>query len=60
MSCFRFGPQGHMVEIPAPLSGMGFDLERDVTTSELVSGERSVYRTPLGFKSFSMDWLNPR
>lgn len=56
MSCFRFGPQGHMVEIPAPSTGMGFDLNRDVTISELVSGERSVYRTPLGFKSFDMSW----
>lgn len=45
-----------MVKIPAPSSGMGFDLNRDVTTSELVSGGRSVYRTPLGFKSFSMNW----
>lgn len=44
------------MEIPAPKSGLGFDLNRDVTTTELVSGGRSVYRTPLGYKSFNMSW----
>lgn len=57
MSCgILFGPLGHMVEIPAPKSGMGFDLNRDVTASELVSGGRAVYRTPLGYKAFNMSW----
>lgn len=57
MSCgMLFGPLGHMVEIPAPKSGMGFDLNRDVTTSELVSGGRTVYRAPTGYKSFDMSW----
>lgn len=44
------------MEIPAPKSGLGFDLNRDVTTTELVSGGRAVYRTPLGYKAFSMSW----
>lgn len=57
MSCnILFGPQRRMVEIPAPKSGMSFGLNRGVTTSELVSGGRAVYRTPLGYKTFDMTW----
>lgn len=56
MGNIRFGTLTHMQTIPAPESGMGFDLNRDTETTELVSGGRSIYRAPSGYKSYSMSW----
>lgn len=51
-----FGVPGNIQEIPLPKTGMGIDLETDTEVTQLVSGGRSVYRAPTGFKSFNMTW----
>ena len=52
----RFGPLNNVKEVPAPLSGMSFGLNRDTEITELVSGGRSIYRAPTSYKSFDMSW----
>lgn len=51
-----FGPIGRQVEIPWPQSGMGADNNLTTETTELLSGEQSVYRAPVTYKSFNMSW----
>lgn len=51
-----FGVPGNIQEIPAPLSGMGFESNADSEVTDLVSGGRSVYRAPTTYKTFSMNW----
>lgn len=52
----RFGTLANLKDFPAPKSGMGFGLNHDVTTSELVTGGRAAYRSPVGYKTFNMSW----
>jgi hypothetical protein len=51
-----FGVPGNIQEIPAPLSGMGFESNVDTEVTDLVSGGRSVYRAPTAYKTFNMTW----
>lgn len=52
----RFGTLANLKDFTAPKSGMGFGLNHDVTTSELVTGGRAAYRSPVGYKTFNMSW----
>lgn len=51
-----FGPIGRQVEIPWPLSGMGVENNLTTETTDLLSGQQSVYRAPVTYKSFNMSW----
>lgn len=51
-----FGPIGRQVEIPWPQSGMGVDLNLYTESTDLLSGEQSVYRAPISYKTFNMSW----
>ena len=51
-----FGPIGRQVEVPWPLSGMGSDVNLYTETTELLSGEVSVYRAPVTYKTYNMSW----
>lgn len=51
-----FGPIGRQVEIPWPQSGMGADLNLYTESTDLLSGEQSVYRAPISYKTFNMSW----
>lgn len=51
-----FGPVGRQVQVPWPQSGMGVDNNLTTETTELLSGEQSVYRAPVTYKTFNMSW----
>lgn len=51
-----FGPIGRQVGIPWPESGMSMDFNLTTETTDLLSGEQSVWRAPLTYKSFNMSW----
>ena len=51
-----FGPIGRQVEVPWPLSGMSSDVNLTTETTELLSGEQSVYRAPISYKTYNMTW----
>ena len=51
-----FGPIGRQVEVPWPESGMGVDNNLTTETTTLLSGEQSVYRAPVSYKTYSMSW----
>lgn len=51
-----FGPVGRQVEIPWPDSGMGMDTNLDTEVTPLLSGEQSVYRAPVSYKTYNMSW----
>lgn len=51
-----FGTPGNIKEIPAPASGMGFNIESDTEETELASGGRAVFRAPTTYKTLNMNW----
>lgn len=51
-----FGPVGRQVEVPWPLSGMGSDVNLVTETTPLLSGEQAVYRAPVSYKTYNMNW----
>lgn len=51
-----FGPIGRQVSVPWPQSGMGQDSNLYTETTDLLSGEQSVYRAPVTYKTFHMSW----
>jgi hypothetical protein len=51
-----FGPVGRQVEIPWPQSGMGVENGLTTETTDLLSGEQSVYRAPVTYKTYNMSW----
>lgn len=51
-----FGVLGNIQEIPAPKSGMGVNSNIDAEVTELVSGGRSIFRSPTAYKTFNMSW----
>ena len=51
-----FGPIGRQVQVPWPLSGMGSDVNLYTETTDLLSGEQAVYRAPVTYKTYSMNW----
>lgn len=51
-----FGIPGNIQTIPYPESGMGFDNAVDAEVTNLVSGGRSVFRTPTAFKTLKLSW----
>ena len=51
-----FGPIGRQVAVPWPESGMSMDFNLRAETTDLLSGEQSVWRAPLAYKSFNMSW----
>jgi hypothetical protein len=51
-----FGPIGRQVEVPWPLSGMGSDVNLYTETTDLLSGEQAVYRAPVTYKTYNMNW----
>lgn len=51
-----FGPVGRQVEVPWPQSGMTMDNQLDSETTSLLSGEQSVYRAPVTYKTYNMSW----
>lgn len=56
MQTMLFGPIGRQVSIPWPQSGMGVDNNLTTETTDLLSGEQSVYRAPVTYKTFNMSW----
>jgi hypothetical protein len=56
MKTMLFGPLGHMLPIPYPESGMGWDHGRDFEVTSLVSGGRAVYEAPTPYRSYKLDY----
>ena len=51
-----FGPIGAQVEVPWPQSGMGSDVNLYTETTQLLSGEQAVYRSPVSYRTYNMSW----
>jgi hypothetical protein len=51
-----FGPLEHMLEVPWPQTGMGWNQAQDVETTPLLSGGRHVYTAPTPFRSYSLNY----
>lgn len=51
-----FGPIGRMLPIPYPESEMGWDFNRDVEETALLSGGRHVYEAPVPFKRYKLQY----
>lgn len=51
-----FGPIGRQVAVPWPESGMGADNNLTTETTDLLTGEQAVWRAPLTYKSYNMNW----
>lgn len=52
-----FGPLNHMLPIPYPQSGMGWDHARDIEETVLVSGGRHVYRAPTPYRKYKLSYV---
>lgn len=51
-----FGPLGRMLPIPYPEAEMGWDFNRDVEETALVSGGRHVYEAPTPFRRYRLQY----
>src|SRR6266566_4949741 len=51
-----FGTLGHMLPIPYPQSGMGWDHAHDGEETSLVSGGRHVYRAPTPYRKYKLSY----
>lgn len=51
-----FGPLGRMQAIPYPEAGMGWDFNRDIEETALLSGGRHVYEAPTSYKRFKLQY----
>jgi hypothetical protein len=51
-----FGPVGRQVSVPYPESGMAVVNTLKAETTDLISGELSVYRPPVTYKTYNMSW----
>ena len=51
-----FGPIGRQVGVPWPDSGMSMDNNLTTETTDLLSGEQSVWRAPLTYRTYGMSW----
>jgi hypothetical protein len=56
MNTMLFGPLGHMLEVPWPQTGMGWNVNRDSEETALVSGGRHVYTAPTPFRRYSVSY----
>jgi hypothetical protein len=56
MNTMLFGPLGHMLPIPYPESGMGWDMGKDTEETTLLSGGRHVYEAPTPYRSYKLDY----
>lgn len=50
------GPIGKQVAIPWPESGMGMDHNLVTETTALLSGEQSVWSSPVSYRTYNMSW----
>jgi hypothetical protein len=51
-----FGPLGHMLPIPYPQSGMGWDHGRNSEETALLSGGRHIYTAPTPFRRYKLSY----
>lgn len=51
-----FGPVGRQVSVPYPESGMAVVNNLKAETTDLLSGELSIYRPPVTYKTYNMSW----
>lgn len=51
-----FGPIGRQVAMPYPQTGLQVVNNLVAETTDLLSGERIIYRPPVTFKTYSMSW----
>lgn len=51
-----FGPLGRMLPVPYPEADMGWDFNKDVEETALLSGGRHVYESPTSYKRFKLQY----
>lgn len=56
MATMLFGTLDHMLPIPYPESGMGWDHARDTEESALLDGGRHIYEAPVTYRKFKLDY----
>ena len=54
------GVPGHVFEVPAPLTGASVSDNSDVDVRELANGGRKVYRKPVTYQTFNLNWKGTR
>lgn len=53
-----FGPIGRQIGIPWPDTGMSIDYSLTTEQTPLLSGEQSIWRAPLTYKTYNMSWTS--